>query len=56
VDIVIRPEAGGEADRPARRPHRRAPAPAGHPSSPVPRLAGEDDTDPAESHIVRGID
>ncbi|MGW1713631.1 hypothetical protein [Streptomyces sp. NPDC002156] len=56
MDSLIPSTAAGEAGRPARRQPRQAAATADHEPSPVPLLAGADDSDPAESHIIRGID
>ncbi|MDH6454890.1 hypothetical protein RKD27_001076 [Streptomyces sp. SAI-126] len=56
MDILTGPTAAGEADRPVPASRRQSSAPAGHETAPDPLLAGADETDPTESHIVRGID
>ncbi|MEV5432626.1 hypothetical protein [Streptomyces sp. NPDC052701] len=51
------PPAGLSGRLPRPRPDRPVPGPAARTEPPtMPLLAGTEDTDPAETHIVRGID
>lgn len=56
MDILTGPTAAGEADRPVAASLRQSSAPAGQEPAPALLLAGADETDPTEAHIVRGID
>ncbi|MFF3907757.1 hypothetical protein ACFYZJ_17520 [Streptomyces sp. NPDC001848] len=61
TDLLFRPgpPAAASPARPGRTPQPHPDEPVPEPAGgrpPVPLLAGTGDADPAESHIVRGID